>query len=115
MSSRLQRDGALEKEDRIYEMKKNKTKKKKQTTRPAPQQAPALPYAKVVERPGTGSYPAPWPDPTTHEYALVTCKYKKDRIISNREKVETPFPHYKSMGAFCCHGHQSFDPICLKT
>ena len=24
------------------------------------------------------------------------------------------FPHYKSMGAFCCHGHQSFDPICLK-
>ena len=25
------------------------------------------------------------------------------------------FPHYKSMGAICCHGHQSFDPICLKT
>ena len=25
------------------------------------------------------------------------------------------YPHYKSMGAFCCHGHQSFDPICLKT
>ena len=25
------------------------------------------------------------------------------------------FPHYKSMGAFCCHGHQSFDSICLKT
>ena len=25
------------------------------------------------------------------------------------------FPHYKLMGAFCCHGHQSFDPICLKT
>ena len=25
------------------------------------------------------------------------------------------FPHYKSMGDFCCHGHQSFDPICLKT
>ena len=25
------------------------------------------------------------------------------------------FPHYKSMGAFCCLGHQSFDPICLKT
>ena len=24
------------------------------------------------------------------------------------------FPHYKSMGAFCCHGHQSYDPICLK-
>ena len=25
------------------------------------------------------------------------------------------FPHYKSMWAFCCHGHQSFDPISLKT
>ena len=25
------------------------------------------------------------------------------------------FPHYKLMGAFCCHGHQSFDPISLKT
>ena len=25
------------------------------------------------------------------------------------------FSHYKSMGAFCCHGHQSFDQICLKT
>ena len=24
------------------------------------------------------------------------------------------YPHYKSIGAFCCHGHQSFDPICLK-
>ena len=24
------------------------------------------------------------------------------------------FPHY-SMGAFCCHGHHSFDPICPKT
>ena len=25
------------------------------------------------------------------------------------------FPYYKSMGAFCCHVHQTFDPICLKT
>ena len=24
------------------------------------------------------------------------------------------FHHYKSMGAFCCHGNQSFDPICPK-
>ena len=24
-------------------------------------------------------------------HVLVTCKYKKDRIKSNREKVETPF------------------------
>ena len=25
------------------------------------------------------------------------------------------FPHYKSMGDLCCHGNQSFDPICPKT
>ena len=64
MSSRLPRDEALEKEDRIDEMKKNKN------SPPVPhllqaQQAPALPYAKVVGRPGTGSYPAPSPDQTT--------------------------------------------------
>ena len=31
------------------------------------QQAPALLYAKIVGRPGTGSYPAPLPDPTTFD------------------------------------------------
>ena len=32
-------------------------------------------------------------------HVLVTCKYKKDRIKSNREKVETPFsPHYVNGG-----------------
>ena len=48
-------------------------------------------------------------------HVLITCKYKKDRIKHNGEKVETSYPHYKSMGAFCCHGNQSFDPICPKT
>ena len=48
-------------------------------------------------------------------HALITCKYKKDRIKNNQEKVETSFSHYKSMGAFCCHGNQSFDPIFPKT
>ena len=66
MSSRLPTDEALEKEDRIDEIKKNKIK----PSPPIPyllqaQQIPALPYAKVVGRPGTGSYPAPSPDPTT--------------------------------------------------
>ena len=46
-------------------------------------------------------------------HILVTCKYKKDQIKRNREKVEKPF--YKTIGDFCCHGHQSFDPICLET
>ena len=42
-------------------------------------------------------------------HALITCKYKKNQIKNNQEKVETSFSHYKSMGAFCCHGNQSFD------
>ena len=36
-------------------------------------------------------------------HVLVICKYKKDRIKNNQEKVETSFSHNKSMGAFCCH------------
>ena len=35
-------------------------------------------------------------------HVLVTCKYKKDQIKNNWEKVETSFSHYKSMGVFCC-------------
>ena len=31
------------------------------------------------------------------------------------KKWRPHFPHYKSMGAFCCHGNQTFDPICPKT
>ena len=64
----------------------------------------------VVSGPILPKFELPW----DFMHVLVTCKYKKDRIKSNREKVETPFSH-KSMGAFCCHGHQSFDQICLKT
>ena len=48
-------------------------------------------------------------------HVLVTCKYKKDWIKNNREKEETSFSHYKSMGTFCCHGNQSFDSICPKS
>ena len=63
MSSRLPTDEAFEKEDRIDEMK-NIWKK---NSPPVPhllqaQQAPAVPYAKVVGRSGTGSYPALSPD-----------------------------------------------------
>ena len=53
--------------------KKNKKKKKQQKKKNSPpvphllqaQQAPNLPYAKVVGRLGAGSYTAPLPDPTT--------------------------------------------------
>ena len=48
-------------------------------------------------------------------HVLVTCKYRKDRIKNNQKRWRHHFPHYKSMGVFYCHGHQSFDPICLKT
>ena len=98
MPSGIPRDEALEKKDRIDEMKKIK----KQPTRPAPaqaQQAPALLYAKVVGRPGTGSYTAPSPDPTTHPttwtQSLVITLPKKGnlqlcqdyRTISHPSKV----------------------------
>ena len=48
-------------------------------------------------------------------HVLLTCRYKNDRIKNNREKVRHHFPHYKPMGTYCCHGNQSFDPLCPKT
>ena len=45
-------------------------------------------------------------------HVLVACKYKNDRITNNRERWSHCFPHYKSMGAFFCHGNHSFDPTC---
>ena len=64
MSSRLLRDEALEKEDRIDEMKN-----KEQSNRPAPATSTAGPCPTICQnrRPGTGSYPAPSPDPITHK------------------------------------------------
>ena len=46
---------------------------------------------------------------------LVTRNFDDDSIKNERASMERAFSHYKSMGAFCCHGHHSFDPICLKT
>ena len=72
MSSGLPRDEALEKEDRIDEMKKNTTKNSPLVPHLLQaQKAPALPYAKVVGRPGSGSYPAPSPDPTIHYFRYI--------------------------------------------
>ena len=48
-------------------------------------------------------------------HVLITCKYKKDRIKTTEKRWRHRFPNYKSMGAFCCHGNQFFDPICPKT
>ena len=46
---------------------------------------------------------------------LVTSNFDDDSITNERASMETAFSHYKSMGAFCCHGNQSFDPIYPKT
>ena len=42
------------------------------------------------------------------------------RIEKNKSKMKEPewsqdFPHYNPMGAICCHGNQSSDPILPKT
>ena len=34
---------------------------------------------------------------------------------TSEERWRHRFPHYLSKGAFCCHGNQSFNPICPKT
>ena len=37
------------------------------------------------------------------------------RSKTTKKRWRHHFPNYKSMGAFCCHGNQSFDPICPKS
>ena len=36
---------------------------------------------------------------------------KRIRSKTTEKRWRHRFPHYNSMGAFCCHGNQSFDPI----
>ena len=41
-------------------------------------------------------------------HVLVTYKYiTRIRSKATEKSWRHHFPHYKSMGAFCCHGHQS--------
>ena len=47
--------------------------------------------------------------------SLLPASIKRIGSKDTEKRWRHHFPHYKSMGAFCCHGHQSFDPICLKT
>ena len=47
--------------------------------------------------------------------SLLPASIKRIRSKATQKRWRHHFPHYKSMGAFCCHGHQSFAPICLKT
>ena len=73
-------------EDRIDEIKKKKKKKGKHSP-PIPhllqaQQAPALPYAKVVGRPGPGSYPEPFARPNHPRRGLVEINAKDNSEMS---------------------------------
>ena len=45
----------------------------------------------------------------------LPASIKKIRSKTTEKRWRHRFPHCKSMGAFCCHGKQSFDPICPKT
>ena len=105
MSSRLPTDEALEKEDRIDEIKKIKH------SPPIPhllqaQQAPALPYAKVVGRPGTASYPAPSPDPTPlptlplTPIRVIDCKISRKLRLENAQNVQNA---HKNHLVAACH------------
>ena len=49
-----------------------------------------------------------WPKVKLRDFmhVLVTCKYRKNQIKNKWEKVN---------GTICCHGNQSFNPICPKT
>ena len=45
----------------------------------------------------------------------LPASVKRIRSKATKKRWRHHFPHYKSMGAFWCHGPQSFNPVCLKT
>ena len=45
----------------------------------------------------------------------LPASIRRIRSKATEKRWRHHFLHYKSMGNFCCHGHQSFDPIYLKT
>ena len=47
-------------------------------------------------------------------YKLTLWAFRSDELTT-KKRWRHCFPHYKSMGAFCWHGNQSFGPICPKT
>ena len=47
--------------------------------------------------------------------SLLPASIKMIGWKSTEKRWRHYFPHYKSMGAVCCHGHQTLDPVCLKT
>ena len=47
--------------------------------------------------------------------SLLPASIKRIGSKPTEKRWRHNFPHCKSMRAFCCHGNQSFDPICPKT
>ena len=47
--------------------------------------------------------------------SLLPASIKRIRSNTNEKRWRHRFFHYKSMGAFCCHGNLSSDLICTKT
>ena len=47
--------------------------------------------------------------------SLLPASIKRIGSKTTEKRWRHHFPHYMSMGAFCCHGNQRFDPICPKT
>ena len=45
----------------------------------------------------------------------LPASIKRIGLKATKKRWRHHFPHYRSMGVFCCHEHQSFDPIYLKT
>ena len=47
--------------------------------------------------------------------SLLPASMKKIQSKMKARACSQHFPHYNPMGAICCHGHQSSDPIWSKT
>ena len=47
--------------------------------------------------------------------SLLPARIKKNRSKMKELEWSQDFPHYNPMGAICCHGNQSSDPIWPKT
>ena len=47
--------------------------------------------------------------------SLLPARIKKNKSKMKELEWSQGFPHYNPMGAICCHGNQSFDPILPKT
>ena len=46
---------------------------------------------------------------------LLSARIKKNKLKLKELEQSQDFPHYNPMGAICCHGNQSSDPIRPKT